>query len=123
VGINNDDPKSTLDITASVPDQPANTDGILVPRIDTFPAINPGPDQDGMMVFLKTASGTYTKGFHYWDNAEVNWVRIGEFGNEWLGGKNAGGDSLIYARRASLNGTDIVYTDNGRIGVGTDDPV
>ncbi len=123
VGINNDDPKSTLDITASVPDQPANTDGILVPRIDAFPAINPGPDQDGMMVFLKTASGTYTKGFHYWDNAEVNWVRIGEFGNEWLGGKNAGGDSLIYARRASLNGTDIVYTDNGRIGVGTDDPV
>jgi len=123
VGINNDDPKSTLDIQASATDTPTNTDGVLVPRIDAFPTLNPGADQDGMMVFLTTASGTYKKGFHYWNNTGSSWVRIGEFGNEWLGGKNAGGDSLIYARRASINGTDIVYTDNGRIGVGTDSPV
>jgi len=123
VGINNDNPKSTLDITASASDSPTSTDGILIPRIDAFPAIDPGADQDGMMVFLTTASGSYTKGFHYWDDPSDSWRRIGEFGNEWLGGKNAAGDSLIYARRASLNGTDIVYTDNGRIGVGTDSPV
>ncbi len=123
VGINNDDPKSTLHITASSADVPTNTDGLIVPRIEAFPAFNPGPDQDGMMVFLTTATGAYKKGFHYWDDGKGTWIRIGEFGNEWLAGVNAGGDSLIYARRSKLNGTDIVYTDAGRIGVGTDDPV
>jgi hypothetical protein len=122
VGINNDDPKSTLDITASATDMPSNMDGVLVPRIAAFPGIDPGADQDGMMVFLTTATGTYTKGFHYWDDPAGIWVRIGEFDQEWLGGVNAAGDSLVYAKRASLAGTDIVYTDDGRIGVGTDDP-
>jgi len=122
VGINNDNPKSTLDITASAADSPTNTDGVLMPRIDAFPAIDPGADQDGMMIFLTTASGTYTKGFHYWDDPADMWIRIGEFDQEWLGGVNAAGDSLIYAKRAGLSGTDIVYTDDGRIGVGTDDP-
>jgi len=122
VGINNENPQSTLDISASNQESPSNADGILVPRIDEFPTVDPGADQDGMMVFLTTATGSYTKGFHYWDNTTGSWIRIGEFDQEWLGGVNAAGDSLIYAKRASLSGTDIVYTDDGRIGVGTDDP-
>lgn len=122
VGINNDDPKSTLDITASAADQPTNTDGVLLPRVDAFPTTDPGVDQDGMIVFLTTATGSYTKGFHYWDNAESNWIRIGEYDQEWLQSTNSNGDDLIYAKRASLYGTDIVYLDNGRIGIGTDEP-
>lgn len=122
VGINNDDPKSTLDIQASATDMPSNTDGILVPRIGAFPSTDPGADQDGMMVFLTAATGSYTKGFHYWDNADGSWVRIGEFDQEWLQSTNSNGDDLIYAKEASLNGTDIVYLDNGRIGIGTDEP-
>jgi len=123
VGIGNNAPKSTLDITASNKPLPANTDGILVPRVDAFPTVDPGADQDGMMVFLTTAVSTFTKGFHYWDNTLSNWIRIGGSDQEWLDGTNGSGEPLIYANQANLNGTDIVFQDNGRIGIGTDDPV
>ena len=123
VGIGNNDPKSTLDITASNKPLPVNTDGILVPRVDAFPVADPGADQDGMMVFLTTAVGTYTKGFHYWDNTLSNWIRIGGSDQEWLDGTNGSGEPLIYANQAKLNGKDIVFQDDGKIGIGTDDPI
>lgn len=73
VGINNTDPKASLEITASNVANPSNTDGILVPRVDDFPLSNPGSDQDGMVVFL-TGVGTPTKGFYYWDNGISSWA-------------------------------------------------
>ena len=65
VGINNVDPKGTLDITASNQATPSNTDGIIIPRIDAFPATDPGADQNSMLVYLTTTSGTNTLGYQY----------------------------------------------------------
>ena len=45
VGINTTDPKAQLDIKASNSAAPLPTDGILVPKIEDFPATSPGVDQ------------------------------------------------------------------------------
>ena len=121
VGIGTTTPKSLLDIKVSSQEAPNNTDGILVPRFDAFPATNPGIDQDGMLAFLNNAIGTDDKGFYYWDDDQTKWINIGA--EEWKAGTNASGDNLIYATRAKLIGTDMVITDDGRIGLGTDDPI
>ncbi len=75
VGINNTNPQASLDITASNVATPTNTDGILIPRIDNFPATNPTAAQDGMMVFV-TGAGTPSKGFYYWDNTLSAWISV-----------------------------------------------
>jgi len=121
VGIGTTSPKSSLDIKASSQSTPNNTDGILIPRFDAFPATNPGANQDGMLAFLNNAIGTDDKGFYYWDDDQERWINIGA--EEWKAGTNPSGDNLIYATRAKLTGTDMVITDDGRIGFGTDDPV
>jgi hypothetical protein len=76
VGIGNTDPKSSLDISASNVATPSNTDGILIPRIDDFPASDPGADQDGMLVFV-TGNGTPAEGFYYWGQGTNGWVSVG----------------------------------------------
>lgn len=76
VGINTTDPQSQLDIRSSNQMAPANNDGILIPKIDDFPATNPTAAQDGMLVFV-TGLGTPTKGFYYWNQSIPNWVAIG----------------------------------------------
>lgn len=121
VGIGNTSPKSVLDIAASSTSNPTFKDGILIPRIDDFPAVDPSADQNGMMVFLNTAIGTDDVGFYYWSNPQTRWIGIGA--EEWKAGTNASGDNLIYATKAKLTGTDMVITDDGRIGFGTSDPV
>lgn len=73
VGVRNTDPKAVLDIKASNQGTPLYTDGILVPRIATFPATNPGADQTGMLVYLTTTNGPDTPGFYYWDGA---WIKL-----------------------------------------------
>lgn len=119
VGIGTTDPKSSLEIVATNGASPSNTDGLLIPRIDNFPAVDPTIDQDGMLVFLTTATGTYNKGFHYWDNSASDWIA---YNDEWKDGSNGGGDDLIYANQADVNGVRVAVLDNGRIGMGTDDP-
>lgn len=75
VGIGNTSPNAMLDISSSNQATPTNTDGILIPKIDDFPASNPTVAQDGMLVYA-TGSGTPTKGFYYWDNTITNWVSV-----------------------------------------------
>ncbi len=74
VGINNTNPKASLDITASNQANPSNTDGLLIPRIDDFPATNPAAAQNGMMVYLTTTSGSNAPGFYYWNNGSSTWL-------------------------------------------------
>ncbi|QNJ99039.1 hypothetical protein [Constantimarinum furrinae] len=121
VGIGTTGPKSVLDIQASNELLPAYNDGILIPRVSAFPLVNPGADQDGMMIFLTNPIGTDDKGFYYWDDTPKRWRSIGA--EEWKDGSNESGDQYIYATQAKLLGTDMVITDDGRIGFGTDDPV
>lgn len=120
VAVNNSSPKSVLDITASNSSAPAITDGILVPRIDAFPSTDPGADQDGMLVFLTTAQGNFKRRHHYWDATQSRWL---PFGGEWMDGHNDDDEPLTYVKQAfNENQKDVVITDDGRIGMGTDDP-
>ncbi len=77
VGINTVTPNAQLDIRSTNQATPTNTDGILIPKVDAFPATNPTVAQQGMLVYLTTTSGTDLPGFYYWDNATVDWIPIG----------------------------------------------
>lgn len=120
VGINTTSPAGLLDIKASSVSDPKATDGILIPRVQAFPTTDPTEDQDGMLLFLNTVDGTNPRGFYYWDDSDTKWVG---FADEWRDGTNPSGDNLIYAAQAKASGTDMVITDDGRIGFGTLDPV
>ncbi len=75
VGIGTTSPSASLDIQSSNQSTPANTDGLLIPKIDEFPASNPGANQDGMLVYA-SGNGTPIKGFYFWDNTTVSWVNV-----------------------------------------------
>ena len=76
VGINTTDPKALLDIHISDPLSPGVRDGILIPRVENFPATQPGVEQDGMLVYLKTDKETFPKGFYFWNAASSTWTSI-----------------------------------------------
>ena len=76
VGINTTDPHAQLEIKASNQANPNPNDGILIPKVDVFPATNPTANQDGMLVYLTTDSGANLKGFYYWDNTNSIWKSI-----------------------------------------------
>ncbi|WP_309640551.1 hypothetical protein [Flavobacterium sp.] len=76
IGIGTTTPNATLDIRSSNQAAPANTDGILVPKVDAFPVANPTASQNGMLVFLTTVSGANQPGFYYWNNATTAWIGI-----------------------------------------------
>ncbi len=81
VGINNTDPKASLDVTVVDPLQPSAQDGLLIPRLDSFPATNPGADQQSMIIYLTTADGINDPGFYFWDNnagTSGAWTALGD---------------------------------------------
>jgi len=63
VGINTTTPNAQLDIRSSNQVTPSNNDGILIPKIDAFPATNPTTAQNSMMVYLTTLSAGKQPGF------------------------------------------------------------
>ncbi|PVW17204.1 tail fiber domain-containing protein [Marixanthomonas spongiae] len=85
VGINNTNPKAMLDVTANNATSPSNTDGILIPRLDALPTNVPTADQNGMLIFLTSASGGFQPGFLYWDQTIPNWVAINTGANTGAG--------------------------------------
>lgn len=94
VGINTTIPNAQLDIRSSNQATPTNTDGILIPKVDVFPATNPTAAQQGMMVYLTTAStflgNPKPLGFYYWDGIS-DWKAVGENNtNNWTISGNAG---------------------------------
>ena len=120
VGIGTTTPKASLDISISDPANPQPNDGLLVPRITSFPVVNPALAQQGMLVFMNNTAAYAGKGFYYWDMALAKWLPIGS--NKWRAGVNGSGDNLIYAVNADDNGTKVVVMDDGYVGMGTDDP-
>ena len=76
VGFNTSIPNAQLEIKSSNQPTPVNTDGILIPKIDVFPAINPTSAQQGMLVYLTTINGTNLPGFYYWDNISLSWIML-----------------------------------------------
>lgn len=73
VGVNTTSPNALLDISTTNPSAPSSTDGLLIPKIDEYPAINPTVLQDGMLVYA-TGNGSVAKGFYYWDNNTASWI-------------------------------------------------
>jgi len=81
VGIGTTTPNATFDVRATNQTTPTNTDGILIPRVDTFPATNPTAAQNGMLVFLTTTSGSNVPGFYYWSQTSTSWIGINSTAN------------------------------------------
>ena len=113
VGINNLNPKATLDISAENAATPGNTEGVLIPRLDALPAINPTADQNGMLIFLNTIYSGFQPGFLYWDATISDWVAINTSANTtegWQLGGNVIGDSdfLGTTNNKPIN----IYTNN-----------
>lgn len=90
VGINTTTPNAQLDIKSNNQAVPSNMDGILIPKIDVFPATNPTFAQQGMLVYLTTVAAGKQPGFYYWDNTTVSWIGIGGGDSGWKLTGNSG---------------------------------
>jgi len=117
VGISTTTPNALLDLSSTNPAAPKNTDGMLVPRINAFPATNPGANQNGMLVFLTTDNK-----FYYWRNSTSSWVSVGGVQkiNDLSDGKSdvdgsQNGSSVFLGINAGITDNN---TDNRNVGIG-----
>jgi hypothetical protein len=76
VGVNTTTPNAMLEIRTSNEAAPTPTDGLLIPKVNVFPATNPTIAQQGMLVYLTTLVGTNQPGFYFWDFATLAWRPI-----------------------------------------------
>ena len=85
IGIGTTSPDAQLDIRSSNQAAPASNDGILIPKVDAFPATNPTVAQQGMLVYLTTSTTflatTRQPGFYYWNNPTSDWIGISSAAN------------------------------------------
>jgi trimeric autotransporter adhesin len=113
VGINTTLPDAQLDVRSSNQATPSNTDGLLIPKMDAFPAANPTAAQQGMMVYLTTATtfsgNPKSIGFYYWDNVSSDWISVG---NNQTSGWSITGNSGINATThfiGTINNADVIF--------------
>jgi trimeric autotransporter adhesin len=102
VGINTTTPNAQLEIKSTNQATPANNDGILIPKIDAFPVINPTAAQNSMMVYLTTVSAGKQPGFYFWDNGSTSWKTLGDTASNW-----------------TLSGSNLANNNSGNVGIGT----
>lgn len=109
VGINTTLPQAQLDVRSSNQSNPMPTDGLLIPKIDVFPAVNPGTDQNGMMVFLTTTVGSNLPGFYYWNQPTLTWVPVkGDDGGTLNQAYNFGGPGAGRVINADVQDVEII---------------
>ncbi|MEC4005312.1 hypothetical protein OX283_011650 [Flavobacterium sp. SUN052] len=80
VGVGTTSPYAQLDIKSSNQVAPNIFDGVLIPKVDLFSATNPTSLQQGMLVYLTTAT-TFSGnpkpiGFYYWNFPTLDWIGI-----------------------------------------------
>jgi hypothetical protein len=111
VGIGTSSPQAQLDIVSSSAANPTVIDGLLIPRIEKFPSVNPGLNQHAMMVYLSKATGQNPTGFYFWNASEAKWETISgnSFGNFYKPGTSINPNNI----------SDNMYR-TGNIGIGTD---
>lgn len=100
VGINTEDPKTTLHINATSKTNPKSTDGILIPKFKNFPKEN--PTVRGMLAFLE-GNDTHENNFYFFDGEK--WIPFYASVSKDL-------DETIY----SFNGQGATFTTTGRTG-------
>ncbi len=131
VGINTTTPNAQLEIKSTNQATPENTDGVIIPKIDVFPATNPTVLQQGMMVYLTTISGTNQPGFYFWDNFTATWKNVSGVDGWSLTGNTGTVAGTNYI--GTTDNTDLVLdTDaieririkktTGNVGIGTANP-
>ncbi|AGC77356.1 hypothetical protein LX97_01655 [Nonlabens dokdonensis] len=118
VGIQNDNPQATLDISAGATVD--SNDGLLIPRIENFPLIDPGAAQNGMLVFLETASTGNTAGFYFWNNSSTSWEKLGE-GGFWSQGSINDRPYIFYQDAQTNNSIPLRIFEDGYVGLGAVD--
>jgi len=75
IGIGITDPKANFDIMVFNIATLTSSDGLLVPRINAYPLVNPTTSQNSMLVYLNRVTGsgsplgTNPIGYYYWDFA------------------------------------------------------
>ncbi|MCO6175944.1 hypothetical protein NHF50_12905 [Flavobacterium sp. NRK F10] len=74
VGIGTTSPNAQLEIAASNPANPTNSDGLIITRLNSLPTANPTVNQHGMLIQLLNTSGAKSPGFYYWDNTVPDWI-------------------------------------------------
>lgn len=122
VGINTTTPDAQLEIKSSNQATPANTDGILLPKIDAFPVVNPTSAQDGMMVYLTQTVGVNLAGFYYWKNSSSIWIKVNGITSE-IDPKVG---SVTANKVPKWNGTNlvdgIIHDNSTNVGIGITNP-
>ena len=118
IGIFNTSPQAVLDVSSTNESSPSSEDGILIPRLTSFPAVSPGVAQNAMLIYMDNATAPLGRGFYYWDSNKNAWNNIGA--SVWGAGSNTATDPLIYPLSCST--TDIVIEDSGFVGFGTNNP-
>ena len=138
VGINTSNPAATLDVVAS-PSISTRIDGFIAPRLEGSELKSKDSlytsDQTGTIVYAKSAANpttaktinVTTAGYYYFDGSvwqkvvsgavdktDDEWINSTTLGAVTLGKTSAGADRTA--------GTEIVATDDGRIGIGTTAP-
>jgi len=121
VGIGTTTPKSSLDIAVPDSSNPSNTDGLLIPRINVFPTINPTITQQGMLVYLSTPVGVNPTGFYYWNNPTTTWINISGVVKTYIEDSDA--DTKIQVEestdediiRFDMAGTEYFRMESGRL--------
>jgi len=120
VGINNTSPKAIIDVTSNSPGTPGDTEGVLIPKLSAFPTVDPGVDQNSMLIYMDNAAAPFGKGFYFWNSADSEWKNIGT--TTWGAAKNVADDPLIFPINTMTGSNPIAILDNGNVGIGTDQP-
>lgn len=108
VGINTSTPQAMLDITVKNISNPSGNDGLLIPRIDQFPTVNPTAVQNSMLVYLTTATaagspfGINSSGFYYWNFSQLKWIALDSTKTAWS----------LKGNTATVDGTNYVGTND-----------
>jgi hypothetical protein len=118
IGIYNTSPQAVLDVAATNMISPSSEEGVLIPRLTSFPVTDPGLAQNAMLIYMDNIATPLGEGFYYWDAIPKIWIKIGA--SVWGAGTNTATDPLIYPLSCAT--TDIVIEDSGFIGFGTNDP-